>query len=245
MIILHAGFFDHQLWLWGEAPARTVLETPARRGRKATAKARKRERLPFDAGGDGLLAALNEVVSGLKMGKDDVGTATIWLPAVDGQPVASSPLIAEPPSSNGKAVIAPWAVAAIPLNTAEAVDLLCRCVNRETLAAGVIVGNDLAFWVAAMRLGGAMTAREQFLPAVEPVEDFYRARWEPVFTGAEAQRLQRLARTAPQACRALSAANAEAPPETPGAAALESFIGEVVDYLARSGSVPKKVSSVE
>jgi SNF2 family DNA or RNA helicase len=245
MIILHAGFFDHQLWLWGEAPAGTATETPAKRERKTSAKAKKRERLPCDVGGDGLLLALNEVVSGLKMGKDDVGTATIWLPTVDSQPVASSPLIAEPPPSNGKAAIAPWAVAAIPLNTAEVVDLLCRCVNRETLAAGVIIGSDLAFWAEAMRLGGAMTAREQFLPAVEPVEDFYRARWEPVFAGAEAQRLQRLARTAPQACRALTAANAEAAPEISMSATLESFIGEVVDYLVRSGSAPKKVSSVE
>src|SRR5262245_6732832 len=121
MIILHAGFFDHQLWLWGEAPAGTATESSAMRGRKTPPKAQKRERLPFDAGSDGLLAALSEVVSGLKMGKDDVGTATIWLPTVEGQPVASSPLIAEPPSSNGKAVIAPWGVAAIPLNTAEAV----------------------------------------------------------------------------------------------------------------------------
>ncbi|MGH9753224.1 MAG: DEAD/DEAH box helicase, partial [Blastocatellia bacterium] len=245
MIILHAGFFDHQLWLWGEAPAGTATESSARRGRKASAKAKKQERLPFDAGSDGLLAALNEVVSGLKMGKDDVETAAIWLPTVDGHPVASSSIIAEPPSSNGKAMVAPWAVAAIPLHTAEAVDLLCRCVNRETLAAGVIVGNDLAFWVAAMRLGGAMTAREQFLPVVEPIEDFYRAHWEPVFAGAEAQRLQRLATTAPQACRALTAANAETAPETPMSVALESFIGEVVDYLVRSGSAPKQVSSVE
>ena len=245
MIILHAGFLDHQLWLWGEAPAGTTPEASAKRGRKASAKAKKRERLPFDAGGDGLLAALNEVVSGLKMSKSDVEAAVIWLPTVDGQPIASSALIAEPPPSNAKAAISPWAVSAIPLNTAEAVDLLCRCVNRETLAQGLIVGHDLAFWAAAMRLGGAMVAREQFLPGVEPVEDFYRARWEPVFAGADAQRLQRLTKTMPQSCRALTAANAEAAPETPVSVSLESFIGEVVDYLVRSGSAPKKVSSVE
>ncbi len=247
MIILHAGFFDHQLWLWGEAPARPASETPAKRGRKATAKAKakKLETLPFDAGGDAMLAALSEVVSGLKMGKDGLETAAIWLPASDGQPIASSPLIAEPPSSNGEAVISPWAVAAIPLHIAEAVDLLCRCVNRETLAAGIIIGNDLAFWAAAMRLGGVMVAREQFLPGIEPGEDFYRARWEPVFAGADGQRLQLLVRTAPQACRALTAANAEAAPETPMSVALESFIGEVVDYLVRSGSAPKNLSSIE
>src|SRR5687767_10444834 len=117
MIILHAGFFDYQLWLWGEAPAGIATEASARRGRKTSSKARKCERLPFDAGSEGLLVALDEVVSGLKIGQDDVETATVWLPTVEGQPVASSPLIAEPPSSKGKAVIAPWAVAAIPLST--------------------------------------------------------------------------------------------------------------------------------
>src|SRR5215813_1056111 len=247
MMIIHAGFLDYQLWLWGETPAEIAPETPVRRGRKASAKSKptNENRLPFDAGAERLLAALNEVVSGLKMNKSDVETAIVWAPAIDGQPVASSPLIAEPPSSNGKAEITPWTVAAIPLNTAEAVDLLCRCVGRETLAAGVIIGNDLAFWAAAMRLGGAMVAREQFLPAIEAVEDFYRARWEPVFAGAEAQRAQRLAKAMPQVCRALSAPGAGAPPDAPALSALESFTCEVVDYLVRSGSAPKNVSSVE
>ncbi len=247
MIIIHAGFLDYQLWLWGEAPAETSPEAPARRGRKTSAKSKPKNqnRLPFDAGDERLLAALNEVVSGLKMNKSDVETATVWLPTADGQPVASSALIAEPPSSKSKAEITPWAVAAIPLSTAEAVDLLCRCVDRETLAQGVIVGNDLAFWASAMRLGGAMVAREQFLPAIEAIEDFYRARWEPVFAGADAQRAQRLAKTMPQVCRALTSSDAGAPPDAPALSALESFIGEVVDYLVRSASTPKKVSSIE
>lgn len=247
MIIIHAGFLDYQLWLWGEAPAEIAPEAPVRRGRKPAAKSKPKNqnRLPFDAGDERLLAALNEVFSDLKMSGSDVETATVWLPAVDGQPVASSPLIAEPPSSTSKAGIAPWSVAAIPLSTAEAVDLLCRCVDRETLAAGVVVGNDLAFWAAAMRLGGAMVAREQFLPAIEAVEDFYRARWEPVFAGADAQRAQRLAKTAPQVCRALTSPDTGAPPDAPALSTLETFIGEVVDYLVRSASTPKKISSIE
>src|SRR5262245_13254076 len=129
MIIIHAGFLDYQLWLWGEAPAENAPEAPLRRGRKASAKSRPKNqnRLPFDAGGERLLATLAEVVSDLKMGKGDVAAATVWLPAVDGQPLASSPLIAEPPPSNGKVAITPRAVAAIPLSTAEAVNLLCHC----------------------------------------------------------------------------------------------------------------------
>ncbi len=247
MIIIHAGFLDHQLWLWGEASAETATDARARRGRKPSARSnsRKAQMLPFDAGGEGLLAALGEVVAGLKMSNDDLGMATVWAPTVDGQPIASSALIAEPPPSTAKAAIAPWAVTAIPLNPAEAIDLLCLCMNRETLAPGIIVGNDLAFWAAAMRMGGALVAREQFLPGVEAVEDFYRARWEPVLAGADAQRLQQLVKAMPQACRALTAANAGAAPETPASAVIESFIGEVVDHLVRSGSASKRAAAFE
>lgn len=179
------------------------------------------------------------------MNEKDVATANIWAPAVDGRPVASSPLIAEPVSSKGMAKIAPWRVAAIPLNMAEVVDLLCRCVGRETLAAGVIIGDDLAFWATALRMGGAMVAREQFLPGIEQFEKFYRARWEPVFTGSEAQRLQRLAKAMPQACRALTDMDEGGAPETPSVSVLESFVGEVVDYLVRFGSAARSGSSVE
>jgi SNF2 family DNA or RNA helicase len=247
VIIIHAGFLDHQLWLWGEAPVESSPEAPGRRGRKSSAKSnsKKNNRLPFDAGVERLLGALKEVVSGLKMTEDDVEAATVWAPTVEGRPVASSALIAEPPPVSARADIAPWAVAAIPLNTAESVDLLCRCVNRETLAPGVIVGNDLVFWAAAMRMGGAMVAREQFLPSLESVQDFYRARWEPVFAGTDGQRLQRLVKAMPEACRAITGADAKAAPETPAVSILESFIGEVVDYLVRSGQAPAKAISKE
>ncbi|MGH9848961.1 MAG: DEAD/DEAH box helicase, partial [Blastocatellia bacterium] len=249
MIILHAGFLDHQLWLWGEASAEATADSNARRGRKPAARSnsRKAQTLPFDAGSEGLLAALGEVTSGLKMSASDVEKATVWTPTVDEQPAASSALIAEPPSSTAKAAIAPWMVSAISLSTAEAVGLLCLCVERETLAQGVIAGRDLAFWAAAMRLGGAMVAREQFLPSLEPVEDFYRARWEPVFAGADAQRFRQLAKTMPHACRALTPPEIESLPDASSLSVLESFIGEVVDYLARSGSAvsSRKASSFE
>jgi SNF2 family DNA or RNA helicase len=249
MIILHAGFLDHQLWLWGEASAEAAADRAPRRGRKPAARSnsRKAQTLPFDAGSEGLLAALGEFASGLKMSAGDVEKATVWTPTVDDQPIASSALIAEPPSSTAKAAIAPWTVSAIPLSTAEAVGLLCLCVERETLAQGVIAGRDLVFWAAAMRLAGAMVAREQFLPSLEPVEDFYRARWEPVFAGADAQRVRQLAKTMPHACRALTPSGVESPPDIASLSALESFIGEVVDYLARSGSAvsSRKSSSFE
>jgi SNF2 family DNA or RNA helicase len=201
--------------------------------------------LPFDVGSEGLLAALGEVTHGLKMEMDDVKPATVWIPTVDGQPIASSALIAEPPSSGDKAVFQAWKVTAIPLNTVESVGLLCLCVDRETLAQGVIAGHDLSFWAAAMRLAGALVARQQFLPGIEAVEDFFRARWEPVFAGADAQRLSHLARTMPHACRALTDLKADAPPEASATSVLQSFTVEVVDYLARLGAPQFRLADFE
>jgi hypothetical protein len=133
------------------------------------------------------LAALADVTYGLKMGEDAISAATAWLPSTDDQPLASSPLIADAPSADVSPAIAPWKVTAISLTSAEAVDLLCGCVSREVLGPGIIAGRDLSFWARAMRFAGSLVGRQQFLPDLEPVEDFYRARWRPVFAGADSR----------------------------------------------------------
>ena len=238
MIVFHAGFGEGQLWLWGETPAGVVTrsETPRRRKPAASRSlSTSAERLPYDAGGDALLAVLGEVAPGLMRNQSQTEVMTAWLPTVNGHALASSPLVAEPPSSSAKAGLAPWAMTASPLTMAEAIDLLCACVGRETLGPGVIIGRDLGFWVTAMRFGGTLVARQQCLPSVEAMEEMYRARWKPVIVGADAQRLARLAQAMPHACRALTQADAVAPPDTPALTLLNSFLDGAVDYLMRSG----------
>src|SRR5207245_6356501 len=73
----------------------------------------------------------------------------VWLPTLDGQPIASSPLIAELPESGAHTTVAPWIVTTLKLTPPEAVSLLCACVNTETLAPGVRVGRDLRFGATA------------------------------------------------------------------------------------------------
>ena len=90
----------------------------------------------------------------------------LWLPTVGGTPVASSPLIAEQPELEADAVILPWMVSALPLPASESVELLSKCVDRQIIRTGVIVGRDLAFWCAVMRFAGAIVARQQYLPGV-------------------------------------------------------------------------------
>jgi SNF2 family DNA or RNA helicase len=178
------------------------------------------------------------------MDGNDTEVSTIWLPAVDSKPLASSPLIAEPPSASARPQLAAFSITVIPLPIVETIDLLCASVGRETLANGVIIGRDLAFWATAMRFAGALVARQQFLPGLQLVDGAYHARWEPVISGDDARRLSLLAQAMPHACRALSATDVDKPPDTGSLSVLNVFLGEVVDHLVRakveSAELPKR-----
>src|SRR5262249_23254623 len=129
----------------------------------------------------------------------------------------------------------PWTVTVLPLTPDQTVDVLAACLDRETLAPGVRAGTTLAFWAAALRFAGALAAREQFLPDVEPSGRAWHARWKPVLAGAEGERFNRLAQAMPGACRALGA-SADAPPDRPAAAVLSDFVADLVDALVRSAA---------
>jgi SNF2 family DNA or RNA helicase len=166
----------------------------------------------------------------------DTEVSTIWLPTLDNKPLASSPLIAESPSASARSGLAAWSITVIPLRIVETMDLLCACVGRETLANGVIIGSDLAFWVTAMRFAGALVARQRFLPSLQLVDGAYHARWEPVISGDDAPRLPQLAQAMPHACRAFPATDVDKPPDTGSLPVLNAFLCEVVDHLVRTGA---------
>jgi SNF2 family DNA or RNA helicase len=235
MLVLHASVVDGQFLLWGETPAETN-ETPIkRRGRKAKTAATRLS--PYGASADRLLEALAEVPGISLAGFAEPRMITAWLPTPDGKPIASSPLIDEPSESGKPATLAPWTVTALPLVPEQAVDLLCACVGKETLAPGIVVGATLAYWTLALRFAAALTARQQFLPSVTAKDGCFRAIWEPLFVGADGQRLGQLAAAMPGACRALSE-GADNAPETPATTILSTFVGQLVDRLVRSTLIP-------
>jgi SNF2 family DNA or RNA helicase len=229
MLILHAGLLDGRFLVWGEASA-PPEGTPAPRGRKPRGQVRP---LPFAAAAPALAAALRPGPPQ----KDATERVAVWLPTVGGKPVASSPLVAEPPGNGAAPALAAWAVPALPLRPDQALDLLADCLDRDALAPGVLVGKDLAFWATALRFAGALVAREQFLPDVEQAGGSWRASWKPVLAGPEGQHFGRLAQAMPAACRALGA-EAEAPPDRPAAAVLQEFLALLIDVLARPPAAP-------
>jgi SNF2 family DNA or RNA helicase len=232
MIILHAGLADSQLLLWGESPpAQGVGVAVTRRSRKPQTPALRPS--PYDPGAAGLTAAVQEVLPGARVARSGAEQAILWLPTVAGVPVASNPLIADPPDELASAAPAPWATATIPLNINQAIDLLGLCLDREVLGPGLLVGATLTFWATALRFAGALVAREQFLPDVEQNDKAWRACWKLVLAGAEGQRFNQLARIMPAACRALTS-TPDAAPDRPAATVLTEFLSLAVDALVRS-----------
>ncbi len=130
-------------------------------------------------------------------------------------------------------MLAPWRATVLPLEPAQAIDLLGACADRETLAPGVVVGATLAFWARALRFAGALAAREQFLPDVQQMGQSWRARWRPVLAGDDARRSSQLAQAMPAACRAIGRDDAM-PPDQPAAALLGAFLETMVDALVRA-----------
>src|SRR5215212_10670060 len=111
MIILHAGVRYGRLLLWGEQPAETAVTSTKRRGRPAT-KARRASPLPYAAGADALSAALAAASLDTAVNQAPAETAIVWLPTVEGYPLASRPIIAETSGSNERTTISEWEVTA-------------------------------------------------------------------------------------------------------------------------------------
>ncbi len=233
MIVVHAGIHEGQLFLWGETPIEGEVRPARQRGRKP--KTPRPVPLPYDAGPEKLLEALAEAGSGVGVDRKRIGTGVIWLPTAGSVPVASSPLIAEPLRSRAKITLTPWTISVLNLTAEESVEFLCTCVNKQTLAPGVIVSNDLKFCTEAMRFAGTLVAQQQFLPGVREDNGLYYARWKPILVGPNAVRLAKLAGAMPGVSRALTPEISPLPEISPSYV-LSNFVGEIVDYMVRSAA---------
>jgi hypothetical protein len=228
MIVLHTAFEADRLVLWGERSPETVPRIARRPGRRP--RVPRPDPHPFAADAETLEKAL--AAAGVPERRRPRERGIAWLPSLDDAPVASSPLLAPPPEPTARVGLRPWTVTAVRLPVAEAVELLAAAAGREVLAPGIVAGPDLSFAAAALGLAAALVARERFLPGLEDRDGVFRAVFRPVLSGPDAARLTRLARSIPDACRALSR-KADAPPDTPALALLTGFVEAAVDCLAR------------
>src|SRR5690242_17747932 len=146
MLVLHAAFSGDFLVFWGEP------------GRDAAA----------------LESAAPELGLKLKFVKQAVREAVAWLPTASGRPAPSTPLLGDTPA--GACQLAPHTVSVLPLDGIDLTDALAACAGKRLLAPGLLIGDDLAYWTAALRFAADLVRRAQFLPGAVPG----KARWTPV-----------------------------------------------------------------
>jgi SNF2 family DNA or RNA helicase len=168
-----------------------------------------------------------------------------WIPTRAGQPAPSSALLAGAPISDAECHLAPAIVTVLRLGARQAIDLLAACVGKRLAAPGVLIGEDLAYWTAALRFAAGLVLRGQFLPGLKAENGGCAARWTPVFAGADAARLHALAKAMPPAARALTFQAGEQAPEAAAETVLAAFAGFIVDQLARSSAAPATVRALE
>ena len=229
MIVLHLARLARESFLWGEAAAMTSGHAPGRRSPSPEPPT-----LPFGAKKETLASAVAEIAPGFRADAKVPDTRVVWLPSVRGQPLASTPIIAETPEPSAPISLAPWRVVVLRVKIPTLVDLLASTLDKKTVAPGVAVGGDWIFWANALRFASALVTRQKMLPGLANGDGAWRARWDAVVAGADAERLEQLARAMPHACRALSD-DASRPPASPAVATLTGFVDEVVDCLTRCG----------
>jgi len=235
MIILHAAMGAEQLTVWGEAlPEDGKRPRRARRSSTQTSACRP---LPWAAGKTDLRSALAQAGIGAPAATGGskkrpglaMQTAVLWLPTAEGVPLEPSAAATD----STEPALAPWAVTACSLGADDAIALLCACADSHILTPGVLVGDDMAFWAAAMRFAGAVVVRQEYLPSLRKVGEAYRALWQPVFTVQDRERLLTLSHAMPGVARALTDDDAQAPPDLPAISTLTRFVELVVDRLVR------------
>ena len=182
---------------------------------------------PWSATSKELKTALAHTGTGVDL------AVTAWLPTAGSRPVPSSGIVAEVDSIPDK--ISPWQVAARRLSAQEAIALLRMTYGQRALDDGIIVGEDVVWWAEVLRQAGSMIARQQYLPdAVPAVPPDYKASWNPVFVGEDAEWMDAAVGKMPAAARALTLTGTDKAPSKPATAVLWSAISNLTDYIVRA-----------
>ncbi|MEP7217733.1 MAG: DEAD/DEAH box helicase [Bacteroidota bacterium] len=233
MILLHIGLADGLLYLWSESS--TPIPPPSR----ADADRRSLpDRYPYDGGAAGLRAACAAMRLPQSVAERKPAEISIHLPSFAGTPVASSPLIADPPLSRAKQSMRPFTITTLGLLPDEVVALMESTMDTGAPPiAGIIAGSTLKFWAEVFRMAVRLAVRGQFLPGVLFDGTNYQACWEPVLVGTAQRRAAALAGRMPDACRALAVAG-EAAPDSSAQSLLYEFLCIAIDALVLQSVVP-------
>ncbi len=230
MIVLHAGIDSKRLLLWGEtSDSRKSNGTLSAAADRATDEERK---YSFDLGSKWLIDIIKGAPWSLQPDRKRLDQMAAWLPTRGNKPIPS-PLIADGSYSRGKPKLTPWLVTTYELRADEIIDLLCCCVQKKTIVPGVVIGDDLAFWSEALRFAGGLVATQRYLPQVIMEDEEFHAKWKPMFSAEDSERLNGLANRMPPVARSLTSPGSTNPPQVNKLNELKRFLSDTLDYLVR------------
>src|SRR6266545_4423383 len=158
-----------------------------------------------------MAAAATPLVEGL-VDKAEAGELALLLPSLASGPLASPELVHDPAealaetgadASGQRVALVPWRVPALRLDARSGLELLLHLPAPGAMAPGSVPpGASLRFLGELAWFVLDLVGRGRVLPGLAGEGERLAARWRPVVTGHDAERLRALATAMPPACRA-------------------------------------------
>ncbi len=214
MNVVHGNWsVTGELCLWAEDSA---LPHKATARRRATSSKTVVGPHPFACPPEPLRETLGLVTQGARVGelagRAEARELTLLLPSVASGPLASPELVRAPlqdergsgAGATGRGVaLVPWRVPALALDAGDALELLAHpSVGDASAPSEAPAGASLRFLAELAWLALDLVGRGRVLPALVDERGGLAARWRPVVTGEDAERLRALAAAMPPVCRA-------------------------------------------
>lgn len=245
MIIVHLSYYQGQWLLWGEIPG----EKKFTRGRRPKLNRQTPLVSPYDPSEELLQEAL--VTAGIDVNNNNENniekkTMIAWLPTAASRPVASSFVVADNPGAEEEVILHPWKITTMSLAKQDVINLLTACMGRHTLAPGVIIAQDINYWIQVLRFAGSLAAREKFYPGIDRIKGCYYAVWEPFLLGDDLKRLRGLSEVMSGSCWAV-VENHNILPEANSLPRLTACLAELLDRIVRintSAQLPQGFESI-
>ncbi|MEA4872360.1 MAG: hypothetical protein VB076_06055, partial [Synergistaceae bacterium] len=237
MIVLHVSYADNRFFVWGErsfgsgelisSPASFVSGVP---------------RMPWDAGS----LAVHDILktAGIrhsrKIPAESSAVAYVDLPAYNGCPLPSSPLLGELPELSGEPSVERFSVEALHI-THEELTALFQLIkeSREKLPVpGLLWGNDLKSVLKGLEYASLMVTRGTYLPGMESSDGSYFSVWRPLHLAKYQDGYSAYVNSLPPVTGSFSLTSEKMQPDDPQDTAdsiLEAFLEEIV---RRAQAVP-------
>lgn len=244
MLIIHShwviekGTGSGHIALWAEqdVPSQNTKEKRKKRDGKtglkpvSTLRGGQKEKIrvhPFCLDVSGLSKIILESLSFTKI--HEKGSLILSLPSAQEIPFPSSGILNITTPQITEETLKEWEIPCLLLSPMMAIEFFTEIDERTTLAAGIVLGQDVIFWQKVFRYAVTLVIKQQLVPSVERRGSEYISVWEPNFTSKNIQDLTCLCKAMPPVLRSVAYQDNF----LNSGEIVSSFVKSIVDNLAR------------